>query len=79
MPYIKDFARDYVRSRMPEFSDWSRRIWDFGETAWREYKSVSFYNDLLTTEGFDVELGSAGMPTAFCATWSNGDGPTIGG
>ena len=79
MPDIKDFARNYVRSRMPEFSDWSRRIWDFGETAWREYKSVSFYNDLLTTEGFDVELGSAGMPTAFCATWSNGDGPTIGG
>ncbi|MEM6277600.1 MAG: amidohydrolase, partial [Pseudomonadota bacterium] len=76
---LKDDARAYVASRMPEFSDWTRTIWDYGETAWREYRSAAFYVDLLRREGFDVEEGSGGMPTAFCATWSNGDGPTIGG
>ena len=75
----KDFARSVIKRRMPEFSDWSAHIWELGETAWREYQSAAFYVDLLRKEGFEVETGSAGMPTAFCATWSNGDGPTIGG
>ncbi|WP_243613168.1 amidohydrolase [Shimia aestuarii] len=72
-------ARDTVAARMPELSRWTRDIWEFGETAWREYKSAAYYVDLLRREGFTVEEGSAGMPTAFCATWENGDGPTIGG
>lgn len=53
-------------------------IFDFGETAWREYRSAAWYVDRLRAEGFEVEEGSAGMPTAFCATWSNGPGPVVG-
>lgn len=79
MNEAKDSARKVVARRMGEISDWTRRIWDHGETAWREYRSAAFYVDLLRREGFEVEEGSAGMPTAFCATWENGDGPTIGG
>ena len=79
MDEAKDTARRYVARRMAEISDWTRTIWDFGETAWREYRSAAFYVDLLRREGFEVEEGSAGMPTAFCATWENGDGPVIGG
>ena len=75
----KRTARQTVESRMPEFSDWAATIWNFGETAWREYRSAEFYVELLRREGFSVEVGSGGMPTAFCAEWSNGDGPTIGG
>ena len=33
---------------------------------------------ILRAEGFTVEEGSGGMPTAFCADWRNGDGPVIG-
>ncbi|MEO0370658.1 MAG: amidohydrolase, partial [Pseudomonadota bacterium] len=29
-------------------------------------------------EGFEVEAGSGGMPTAFCARWSQGGGPIVG-
>jgi len=79
MDEAKDTARATVARRMGAFSDWTRQIWDYGETAWREYRSAAFYVDLLRREGFEVEEGSAGMPTAFCATWANGDGPTIGG
>ena len=35
------------------------------------------YVDRLRAEGFEVEEGSAGMPTAFSATWGQGDGPTV--
>lgn len=53
-------------------------IFGFAEPAWREYRSAAWYVDRLRAEGFTVELGSAGMPTAFCAEWSNGAGPVIG-
>ena len=79
MEQAKATARETVRGRMGEISGWTRTIWDHGETAWREYRSAAFYVDQLRREGFEVEEGSGGMPTAFCATWGNGDGPTIGG
>ena len=67
-----------VDARMAELSDWCATIFDFGETAWREYRSAEWYVNRLRAEGFSVEEGSGGMPTAFCAEWSNGDGPVIG-
>ena len=54
-------------------------IWNFHEPSWREYKSSQWYVDRLRREGFDVEQGTAGMPTAFRARWRGGAGPTIGG
>lgn len=71
-------AAKYVDAAMPNLSDWCATIFDFGETAWREYRSAAWYVDRLRAEGFTVEEGSGGMPTAFCAEWSNGDGPMIG-
>jgi aminobenzoyl-glutamate utilization protein B len=35
--------------------------------------------DRLEREGYAVERGTAGMPTAFCARWKNGKGPVIAG
>lgn len=60
-----------------EMSEFHQRIWGYAEPAWREYRSAAAYVELLRAEGFDVEEGSGGMPTAFCATWGD-DGPTIG-
>jgi aminobenzoyl-glutamate utilization protein B len=65
---------DALRSELSEFHT---RIWSFSEPAWREYRSVAAYVDLLRAEGFTVESGSAGMPTAFHATWGDA-GPAIG-
>jgi len=67
-----------VDARMAELSHWCATIFDFGETAWREYCSAAWYVERLRAEGFSVEQGSGGMPTAFCADWSNGPGPIIG-
>jgi len=75
----KDLAFSWVEENRPAWSQWNRTIWEFGETAWREYRSAAWYADLLETHGFTVERGSGGMPTAFCARWENGAGPTVGG
>ncbi len=77
----KQTAVDWVNDNESNLSDWHQTIWDFHEPAWREYKSAAWYVGRLRAEGFTVEEGSAGMPTAFCATWAaNGGegGPVIG-
>ena len=79
MSQAKGTATAWVEAKMPALSEWNATIWDFGETAWREYRSAAWYVERLEAEGFSVEAGSGGMPTAFCATWENGSGPTIGG
>jgi aminobenzoyl-glutamate utilization protein B len=73
----KETAFAWVDACHPDWSEWNAHIWDLAETAWREYRSCKWYVKRLRTEGFTVEEGSAGMPTAFSATWSNGKGPTI--
>lgn len=79
MSTFKKNIIDWVDRNEKNLSDWNQIIWNYGETAWREYRSSAWYVDLLKEEGFEVEQGSGGMPTAFCAVWRNGDGPTIGG
>src|SRR6266567_9277412 len=54
-------------------------IWSFHEPSWREYRSSRWYMDRIESEGFEVERGTAGMPTAFRARWSSGRGPVIAG
>lgn len=77
---LKKTVLTWVEENSQSLSDWNQIIWNFGETAWREYRSAEWYVKRLREEGFEVEEGSGGMPTAFCATWSNGNGgPVIGG
>lgn len=79
LPEEKQNVMDWITENKKKLSDWNQVIWNYGETAWREYKSSAWYVNKLKEEGFTVEEGSGGMPTAFCATWENGDGPVIGG
>ncbi len=73
----KSTAFRWVEEMKPQWSGWNAHIWDLAETAWREYRSAAWYVQRLREEGFTVEEGSGGMPTAFSARWSNGPGPTI--
>ena len=73
----KHDALAWVVAMRPQWSGWNAHIWNLAETAWREYRSSAWYVAKLKAEGFTVEEGSGGMPTAFAATWSNGPGPTI--
>jgi aminobenzoyl-glutamate utilization protein B len=74
---LKAEAWAYIDRHGPEFSAFHLQIWRFAEPAWREYRSAAAYVDRLRLEGFDVEAGTGGMPTAFRATWGDG-GPRLG-
>lgn len=76
---IKRDAMTWIDENLGQLSQDHMTIWNFHEPSWREYRSAAWYVERLRAEGFTVEERSGGMDTAFCATWSNGGGPTIGG
>ena len=55
----------------------SDQIWELAETAFNEHKSSKILSDYAEKNGFTVEKGVAGMPTAFVATYGQGK-PVIG-
>lgn len=77
MTAAKAFAGGWIEDRRGDWSAWNREIWDYGETAWREYRSAAWYVDRLEAAGFAVERASGGMPTAFAARRGTAGGPTI--
>jgi aminobenzoyl-glutamate utilization protein B len=67
----------WVDSHATQLSSWHQIIWHYAEPALREYRSAAWYVKTLQESGFEVEVASGGMPTAFVATYRNGDGPTV--
>src|SRR5216684_8054430 len=67
----------YLEQTRPRWEQVSRQIFDFAETALQEKKSAALLADLLTKEGFKVERGIGGLPTAFVATAGSGS-PVVG-
>jgi len=65
---------DRHRSEMTGLSD---QIWHFAETALHETRSSKTLADFAEAQGFHVERGVAGMPTAFVASFGEGK-PVIG-
>jgi aminobenzoyl-glutamate utilization protein B len=55
----------------------SDAIWGYAETALREHRSSKLLADYAEKQGFTVERGIAGMPTAFVASYGTGR-PIIG-
>ena len=48
------------------------QVWGFAETALRETRSAALLADHAEKQGFRVERGVAGMPTAFVASYGEG-------
>ncbi len=73
----KQTALAWIEANQQRLSEFCQQIWWYAEPAFREYKSAKAYGDLLRAEGFQVEEGSGGMPTAFMATFGEGR-PVLG-
>ena len=62
------------KEKLIEISD---NIWEAAETSLEEFKSSKYLSDYAEQNGFSVERGVAGMPTAFVARYGSGR-PVIG-
>ncbi len=53
------------------------KIFSFAELGFQEVESSKYLTGILEENGFTIEKGVSGIPTAWFATWKNGDGPVI--
>jgi aminobenzoyl-glutamate utilization protein B len=60
---------DAQRASLVSLAD---QVWSFAETALRETRSAALLADHAEKQGFRVERGVAGMPTAFVASYGEG-------
>jgi len=65
-----DRQYDYYKER-------AFQIWNFAEVGYKEIKSSSLLKKTLLDQGFSIDSGVAGIPTAFVATYGSGS-PVIG-
>ena len=73
----KQSALDHAAALDELVAQMSMQLWDYSEIALRESQSAAYLADILEEEGFAVESGVAGMPTAFVAEWGSGQ-PILG-
>lgn len=65
-----------LESQKEKYGDIAQTIWEYAEMGYQEEKSSALLAKTLEDEGFKIEKGVAGIPTAFIAEYSNG-GPVI--
>lgn len=73
----KKAAVQSVDRHSAELIGLSDQIWAFAETALKEHRSAAALADYAEKQGFKVERGVGGMPTAFIASFGSGR-PIIG-
>ncbi len=47
-------------------------VFSFGELGFQEFETQKYLTGILEKEGFKIEKGIAGIPTAWTATWGSG-------
>ncbi len=73
----KQLALKHLEQARPLLDETALDIWRHPEIALTEKYASTKLAEILEEDGFRIEWGIGGMPTAFIATWGAG-GPTIG-
>lgn len=68
---------DYLDRQSEKFAKVAQDIWDYAELGYLENKSTSLLQSVLAAEGFEIQAGVADIPTAFVASYGEGE-PVIG-
>lgn len=74
---FKEYAFQWIDSHKEELCKLSDSIWSYAEVAMEEFKSSEILASFLERNGFKVERGVSGLPTAFVAVFGSGE-PVIG-
>ena len=74
---LKAEAEQMIQDRAKLAQEIVDHLFSFGELGMQEFETQRYLTGLLEEEGFDIELGVAGMPSAWTATWSNGSGEPV--
>ena len=53
------------------------KVFSFAELGFHEVASSTYLTGILEEAGFEITRDVSGIPTAWFARWSNGEGPVI--
>jgi aminobenzoyl-glutamate utilization protein B len=74
-PKLAQYKRDVV-AEIDAMKDLSQQMVDsvfsFGELGFQEFETTRYLTGILEKNGFRIERGVAGIPTAWTATWGSG-------
>lgn len=73
----KERIERLVEKKKSSFIEVSDAVWSNPELGFKEFKSASILMEALEKEGFQIESGLAGIPTAFRGVYGSGS-PVIG-
>lgn len=66
----------FIDGRYDDTARIARTLWEYAEVGYQETRSSELLQQTLRDEGFSIEAGVAGIPTAFVANFGSG-GPVI--
>ena len=69
---LKNESATTIQANYDAYKKIAFSIWDYAELGYKEAKSSALLQSTLKDNGFMVEAGVAGMPTAFVATYGSG-------
>ncbi len=69
---LKAEAVAAIESRAVQAQQINDMLFSFSELGFQETESFTYLTNLLEKEGFTIQRGIAGMPTAWIATWGSG-------
>ena len=70
---LKKELLNSIEQKTDELTSLSDKIWEAAEVAFRENKSAEYLIEYAEANGLIVEKGLAGMPTAFTASYGQGN------
>src|SRR6266581_2552152 len=74
-PKTDQYKRDVgleVDSMREDIARMNDQVFSFGELGFQEFETSKYLVDILKKNGFTVQEGIAGIPTAFMASWGSG-------
>ncbi|NVK50841.1 MAG: peptidase dimerization domain-containing protein [Cyclobacteriaceae bacterium] len=74
---LKSEVAEIVQSNHKQSQVMVDKVFSFAELGFQEVESSKYLTGILEENGFTIETGISGIPTAWWATWSNGEGPVI--
>ena len=69
---LKEEALEKVQDRAKMVQEIIDHLYSFGELGMQEFETQRYLTGLLEENGFEIELGVAGMPSAWTARWGSG-------
>ena len=69
---LKNESAATIQSGYDTYKKVALSIWDYAELGYKEFKSTALLQNTLKDNGFSIDAGVAGMPTAFVATYGSG-------